>query len=530
MRKTLLLFGALGLSVFAKAQDAEMVVNSTTQVTYDSYRDAFQELGTNPSKFIAGDDFIVYSGNLHYYSYWSISRGDTVLYDRQVSEIYVSKGTEETTMGIDFNDSVQVRTDKKDLDYTYYFSSEYADPFKLNGQIYFKARSKGHGYSTCLYTINADGDTAFVADWYPSGAQVVDDVLYFAGSGDRPIITWDGQGEPDTLPNMDGIIDNSSSTFAIFGKYLLLDADLYAADSLKTEAVFYNMETGEHWMYDINKEVGKDGNPSDMTVAGDKVFFIGKDSAGYYGFHVSDGTPEGTYPVDAINDYFAATSSSNLGYDDSYFWNGNLYFTATDTLTESYDRQIYQYNLAGDSIHRLTSYMVDGEYAPTYGGNYTEFDDMLYFSLSIDYVSYLARTDGETVEIVDTVVTSVDEMVVMGGSLYFAGEMPDVNQYNDTSLLGSGTELMVYTPTSTSISRVNEVKELEVYPNPTSGTIQIGGEVSASATYELYDLSGKKVLTGLVGTGSLNLDVNSGVYMLHIQDGSQSMVNKLLVK
>ncbi len=529
MRKTLLLLGALGLSVFAKAQDVEMVANSMTQVTYDSYKDVFVENSTAPSDFVAGDGFIVYSGNLNFYQYWTRSFGDTVMYSRSVSEIYISKGTEETTMGIDFNDSVQTRTDVYENEYTYPYGSYFSYPFVLNNKVYFKATAKGRGNSACTYTINEDGDTAYVADWTPWYPKVIDNTLYTIVGGDRPVCTWNGEGELDTLPNMDGVIDNSGP-FVVFGKYILLDADLYEADSLKTEAVFYNMETGEHWMYDINKEVGKDGNPDDLTVAGDKVFFTGKDSAGYYNFYVSDGTPEGTYPIDAINDYFAATSSSKIGYGDSYFWNGNLYFTATDTMTVgSYGRQIYQYNLAGDSIHLFTSYMIEGEYVDALAYNYTEFDNELYFALSIDYISYLARTKGETIEIVDTLVTDVDEMVVMGGKLYFSGEMPDVNQYNDTSLIASGSELMVYTPVHTAISKVKNYEELTVYPNPSNGTVRIANAVSMNATYELYDLAGKKVRSGLVGNGTIRLNVTKGMYMLCVDDAENHMVNKIIV-
>lgn len=527
MRRTLLLFAGLAVGMLAKAQ-VEMVVNSIDSVRSDRSGE-FYEFGTNPSSITAGDDFIIYDGNLNFYEYWSKFMSDTVFNSRYISEIYVSQGTAETTMAIDFNPvTSDVNTDLFGNEYVTPRGSSMQYPFYFKGQLYFKATN---GVSTGLYTITKDADTTRVADWFPYNVQVVGDKVYMAdGDGDRPILSWDGvSAYPDSLPNMDGVIDGQG-IFYVFGDMIIQKGDLYDSVDMKTEVIFYDMTTSESFIYEI-AEGSAESNPDRFIAGGENVFFRARNTDKIYGIYISDGTAEGTRPIETINNYFASTSSTSFMYGaDMYYWEGNLYFSAEDTLSESYGRQIYQYNLAGDTLHRLTEYMEDGEYVHTGFSDPVEFDGMLYFASSINYYSYLCRTDGNMVEILDTTVIGVSDLCPMGGKLYFSGEVTNFNQYNDTTLLSSGNELMVYTPLNTSISRVNEYKAISVYPNPTNGTISLSAEVSNMASYEVYDLSGKKVMAGLVGNGTIHMDVNKGVYMLRVVDGNTQMVSKVMVK
>lgn len=68
---------------------------------------------------------------------------------------------------------------------------------------------------------------------------------------------------------------------------------------------------------------------------------------------------------------------------------------------------------------------------------------------------------------------------------------------------------------------VKEHSTLKVYPNPTSGSITItSSEEWNNEKYEVYDQSGRKLLTGtfLGALNTLELPFGSGLYYLKIGD------------
>lgn len=79
------------------------------------------------------------------------------------------------------------------------------------------------------------------------------------------------------------------------------------------------------------------------------------------------------------------------------------------------------------------------------------------------------------------------------------------------------------------ISSNSEVlrKEINIFPNPTSGRLTIEG-AAASSLYELYDTSGRIVQSGLLHNGQLYIE-QPGVYWLKLRVSNQWRVMKVVV-
>ncbi|WP_313807728.1 endonuclease [Flavobacterium sp.] len=72
--------------------------------------------------------------------------------------------------------------------------------------------------------------------------------------------------------------------------------------------------------------------------------------------------------------------------------------------------------------------------------------------------------------------------------------------------------------------------KLALYPNPSSGNITIAGAQN-DAVAEFYNMTGQKVkAVEFVGNTTINLDLQSGLYMVKITSGNQSTTRKLIVK
>ncbi len=78
------------------------------------------------------------------------------------------------------------------------------------------------------------------------------------------------------------------------------------------------------------------------------------------------------------------------------------------------------------------------------------------------------------------------------------------------------------------------IEDLNLYPNPVSnGKIYITSKNASSKEITIYDVLGKRVLqTNLnVNNKEVNVSVlNSGVYIIKIQEGDASTTRKLIIK
>jgi len=87
----------------------------------------------------------------------------------------------------------------------------------------------------------------------------------------------------------------------------------------------------------------------------------------------------------------------------------------------------------------------------------------------------------------------------------------------------------------TSIDVTKEEPEIILYPNPTSGRFSIHLSDNVIERIEIYNLSGQKVIT--LGKDQIGNDTEidmttyaRGLYLIKINDGSKTYVEKLILK
>ncbi len=99
-----------------------------------------------------------------------------------------------------------------------------------------------------------------------------------------------------------------------------------------------------------------------------------------------------------------------------------------------------------------------------------------------------------------------------GGVLYFQGFMEDAS--------GIGLEEK---------PRASTLSQLSVYPNPTNGffTIQWEGHYGPKE-YVLYSLMGAELISGKWNEGGMQFNLKPGLYLLNIQDGTESRTVRLI--
>lgn len=90
--------------------------------------------------------------------------------------------------------------------------------------------------------------------------------------------------------------------------------------------------------------------------------------------------------------------------------------------------------------------------------------------------------------------------------------------------------LSAYEPNYLDVSEINS-NSISVYPNPSSGSIQINGLNDVNATVEFFDQSGRTIISHKLSNGEI-IDISSlekGIYLLNI-DHNGSIYTKRIVK
>jgi hypothetical protein len=119
------------------------------------------------------------------------------------------------------------------------------------------------------------------------------------------------------------------------------------------------------------------------------------------------------------------------------------------------------------------------------------------------------------------------------GNLFYCGMFRDsVNIYGH-SVQGNGEQMFVFRMSSYSTVDISEAQPLSfrLFPNPTSGRINILADQSLqSAVIRIYDIQGKTVFERRNelnnGASSLQVDLESGLYMLQITNENQTIDHK----
>jgi len=73
------------------------------------------------------------------------------------------------------------------------------------------------------------------------------------------------------------------------------------------------------------------------------------------------------------------------------------------------------------------------------------------------------------------------------------------------------------------------VKEVKVFPNPTTGEIQIEHFFANDALLEVFDYQGKRVYSGRYSNGKLDMtNFLAGMYTLHITDANEKYISRII--
>ena len=74
-------------------------------------------------------------------------------------------------------------------------------------------------------------------------------------------------------------------------------------------------------------------------------------------------------------------------------------------------------------------------------------------------------------------------------------------------------------------------EEYLLYPNPSTGTLRISNSEYHSGHYTVYDLTGKTVRKGKAEVDAITLELEPGIYHLHLTDreGDRSVVTRVVL-
>ncbi len=103
---------------------------------------------------------------------------------------------------------------------------------------------------------------------------------------------------------------------------------------------------------------------------------------------------------------------------------------------------------------------------------------------------------------------------------------------NKGNSVGLGN-LTVTQCTVTGIESPAEQKRMNIFPNPAKEFVSVENFSGKQLQYQLIDISGRAVMSGVVKNKTSKLDIrslNSGIYFLRYQMNNESVVQKLIVR
>jgi ELWxxDGT repeat protein len=378
-------------------------------------------------------------------------------------------------------------------------SSSPGNFFEFGGTLYFSANS---GAGNVLFS--SDGtDVNTVA----TGGDFVFNPLEFGG-----LIYYVNTVDSNTLYTFDGTtqakVANVGAEDVEFlgGQFTTLNNKVIGYGRTAIDDPIIGIELYEYDLaldtYSLIKDItGDDANAgiSNFTTIGNEVFF---EATG--GLWKTDGTEVGTIAVAAAT---AATGVANL-----FAWDGNLYFEG-DAGTGD---QLWKYDPVGNGLTNLSALAGDADHNPS---DYAISNGFLYYSGADagDTDKHLFRTNGATIEQLDSSIKDVDEIVVLNNILYFEGD-------NGTT----GNELYTFDPATLSTDDLR-TEIIKVYPNPTSDYIMVSKEL-LNLDYRIHDITGKTVKQGVITSEKIDLDLNSGLYLFKVETEVSTITKKIIVK
>jgi hypothetical protein len=105
-----------------------------------------------------------------------------------------------------------------------------------------------------------------------------------------------------------------------------------------------------------------------------------------------------------------------------------------------------------------------------------------------------------------------------------------VTDFNNNDVISSYT---ITLSLSNTINDISSSGDIQIYPNPTSGKLNIDLSGTASnANFKLFDITGKTISSGLIENGQ-PLDFSTqpeGMYLLKIESETFTSTQKLIIR
>ena len=433
-------------------------------------------------------------------------------------ELWVSDGTPEGTVLL------------KDLD----GSAESSNPtyfFELNNKLYFNAAIPGADTYSVYTTDGTEAGTVIITDDFRTGeiAVIIGNKAYMRNfNADYTGKYYEFDGTTFTeLPDVGTGTAMASSEYAALDDNSIIFNMTYDDGGTGTSAGI------ELYLYDITNQTYtliKDFNDAGdtylghMTKLGDKVYFEYDN-----GLWVTDGTSAGTTAITS------ATSVEKL--KSFYVWEGKLYFEGD---AGSFD-QLWVYDPVAETTTNISGYSEDNPNGLNFNHDPVHFaapgDGYLYYagkSVGTFATYRLYRTNGVSIEPIEIdLFDNVDEIIVLNNKLYFEASNNTLNTDYTAGTVDIGRELFTYTNdelNTLSTTTFDLDNSFSVYPNPSTDLFNIKTTLTGSVNYTLYNVLGTKVLSGTVENDIINHNLQSGMYLLKLDNGSVSTTKKVIVK
>ena len=171
---------------------------------------------------------------------------------------------------------------------------------------------------------------------------------------------------------------------------------------------------------------------------------------------------------------------------------------------------------------------VDGEFTISYVGH----GSVSTPGGTYDGVIQVKRTSEETEHNTDS--GEMTTIVRTNIAWFKPGIYQPVAQYTRVTEDSDTVDLFTYISSYTSSTEeVNEVRNMEVYPNPAQDILNVNGIKGSKADLEIYDITGRKIIDRKVNRQNNRIDVsdlNQGTYVIRVHGESESYTKKFVVR
>ena len=387
--------------------------------------------------------------------------------------------------------------------------------FVLNGELYFTALD---GPSTQIWKLNngtptkvtSNNSGAFAGHTYP---QIISTGAYMRVNDGRgnELAFFDGTGSSveilDIRPGSSAgyLPSTDEKNIKLLGNKLFFEADSTGPD----DELWVSDGTTVGTFQVANTNPSGAGDPDDLEVYQGEMFFASKGANGYQ-LWKSNGTVLGTVLVADVN-------PGGDGAIENLYSNGTTLYFAAKNGTDGVE--LWKYD--GATASMVKNINSAGDSSPA---NFIALNGMVYFSAN----------DGTGVKLWMTNGTSTGTVLV--ASLFGSGENPtNVNnlKVRDGKLMFSGTgtngnELYSFDPATLSTEIVTS-ETIKLFPNPASNYIMVSKSL-LNTPFTIHDITGKTMQQGIITSEKVNLNLNSGLYLIKIKTDLNTITKKIIIK